>query len=254
MIGKIRNSIIAASLGTLFLTLGQITAHSAEPLAKPEIEKIVRDYLLKNPAILLEMQEALQAQEQEQIAERQAETIRDNKEAIYSSKFQIEMGDPNAPVTIIEFFDYNCGFCQRALADMQQLLEQDKGKVRFILKEFPVLGEQSIEAARVSMAFSKLMPEKHAEFHVKLLGLDGIKDGARALQVAEELGADTNELIGKMEDADIIGEIGETYQVADGLGITGTPSYLIGDNVIFGAVGLDQLRVHIATVENKNSQ
>ena len=171
---------------------------------------------------------------------KEKEYLASNMALITNSDYQIEFGDPNAPVTIVEFFDYNCHFCQRAMADMQDLLK-DNPNIRFVLREFPVLGEQSIEASRVSLAFSKLLPEKYGEFHLKLLGAEGVKNGDRAIQIAKELGADENQLLAEMEKPEIIEAIGSVYQIADPLGITGTPSYVIGDQVVFGAVGYDRL-------------
>ncbi|MEM9278698.1 MAG: thioredoxin domain-containing protein, partial [Pseudomonadota bacterium] len=134
-----------------------LAARAENDLSKDEIQKIVREYLLENPEILIEVQSALEQKQQAELAVTQQQTIQENYEAIYASPYQIVFGNPNASKTIVEFFDYNCGFCQRALADMQQFIETDKD-VKFVLKEFPVLGEASIEASQVSLAFSKVMP------------------------------------------------------------------------------------------------
>lgn len=234
---------------TALVLLAMVTASTSSfaqsNLDREEIEIIVREYLLKHPEILLEVQDALNRKQEAELAERQVATIDQNTEAIYNSPYQIEFGDPNAEITIVEFFDYNCGFCQRALADMQRMLENDKN-VRFVLKEFPVLGEQSIDASRVSLAMSQLMPDKYPQFHVELLGLEGVKNGARAMQVAVDLGADEEKLLEEMEKPYIIDAMSEVYQIADGLGVTGTPSYIVGKSVVFGAVGYDQLKKELS--------
>ena len=224
--------------------LGMTNAPAQETLDRPAVEQIIREYLLENPELLIEVQEALQKRQDEQLAEQQLQTIKDNEELIYSSPYQIEFGNPDAKVTIVEFFDYNCGFCQRALADMQQILESDND-VRFILKEFPVLGEASVGATRVSLAVSKILPEKYGEFHIRLLSMDGLKDAQRAMDLAVEMGADSSELAASLENPEIIDAITEIYTLADGLGITGTPSYVVGDNIVFGAVGYEQLKLAV---------
>jgi len=203
-----------------------------ETLDKAEIGKIVREYLLENPELMLEVQQALEAKQQNELTITQQGIINSQKNQIFSSSYQIEIGNPEAEITIVEFFDYNCGFCQRALTDMEIML-QSNNKLKFVLKEFPVLGEASIEATRVSMAFSKLVPEKHAEFHTELLSLPGQKDGDRAMQLAVKMGANQDEVLAEMENPAIIETIQETYELANSLGITGTPSYIVGNEVVF---------------------
>lgn len=222
-------------------------ANAQESLDKAEIGKIIREYLLENPELMLEVQQALEAKQQSDLAETQKEIITSQKEKLFSSDYQIEIGNPEANITIVEFFDYNCGFCQRALTDMQIMLQSNE-KLKFVLKEFPVLGEASIEATRVSMAFSKLLPQKHAEFHTELLSLPGQKDGERAMQLAVKMGANQEEVLAEMENPAIIETIQETYELANSLGITGTPSYVVGNEVVFGAVGHDQLENKIKSM------
>lgn len=238
MITKLRLlQITFAFLSAFSLSTNAIAQQS---LNKSEVEQIVREYLLANPELLLEVQQQLEEKQQSELSNKQAEVISSQKDEIFSAPYQIEIGNPNAEITIVEFFDYNCGFCQRALSDMQVLLKSNDN-LKFVLKEFPVLGEASIEATRVSMAVSKLLPEKHAEFHTKLLGMEGQKDGNRAMQLAVEMGASQIEIMMEMENPQIIETIQQTYGFANELGITGTPSYIIGNEVVFGAVGHDQL-------------
>jgi len=219
-----------------------------QALSKSDIEKIVRDYLLENPEIMLEVQEALEAKQQSELADAQKTIIDAERENFLSAPYTIKIGNPGAKTTIVEFFDYNCGFCQRALEDMQLMLEADND-IQFVLKEFPVLGEGSLEASRVSMAFSRIMPEKHADYHIRLLGLPGIKDYNSAVELALEMGANESALQKEIENPDIISTIQNTYELANGLGITGTPSYIIGDEVVFGAVGHEQLQEKIQNLE-----
>jgi protein-disulfide isomerase len=130
---------------------------------------------------------------------------------------------------------------------MIRFVENDKD-VRFILKEFPVLGEPSLEAHKVSLAFNRLMPEKAAQFHQELLTAEGRKDGAMAMALAVQMGADEATLKAESEKPEIMNAIREAYELADGLGITGTPSYVVGDEVVFGAVGYDQLNTRVANI------
>lgn len=215
-------------------------AYAQSEQEKTEIQLIIREYLLEHPELLLEMQEALQKKQQAELALRQEQFLAENTERIYASPYQIVFGPADAENTIVEFFDYNCGFCQRAVGDMEHMLNENKN-VRFILKEFPVLGEQSVEAAQVSMAFGKLNPDLHAKFHLDLLALEGIKDGQRALDLAESMGVNRDALEKELTNPEINNAIRDVYEIADGLGISGTPSYVSGNQVIFGAVGHEQL-------------
>ncbi len=238
-------SLAIAQQGTARAQENEAAAGNADSADRQRIETIIREYLLENPEIMIEVQEALQKKQQAEIASRQQETLQSSHEQIYAAPYQIEIGsDAPDAIRIVEFFDYNCGYCKRAMDDMHRLLADDN-KLRFILKEFPVLGEGSIEASRVSMAFSRVMPEKHAEFHVELLGLEGPKDGGRAMELAVSMGAEREKLVEEMDNPAIIATIQTTYEIANSLGITGTPSYIIGNEVVSGAVGYDELMQQI---------
>ncbi|MEZ5872253.1 MAG: DsbA family protein [Nitratireductor sp.] len=247
-----KSSATLAAIGfamAAFTVVAPPPAQAFDVSQKTEIEGIIREYLLANPEIMLEVQSALEKKQDEQKKLSQARTLSEMKNELYSSEHQVEIGDPNAPVTVVEFYDYNCGFCQRALGDMNKFVEQDKS-VRFILKEFPVLGEASLQAHKISQAFNRLMPEKAAEFHQLLLGSPGRKDGDVALKVAESLGADIAAVKAESEKPEILEGLKEAYRLADGLGITGTPSYVVGDEVVFGAVGFDALNVKVANLKS----
>ncbi len=245
-IGRIRAAMIALFAATsLFAATG--VAAAFEPAERAEIETIIREYLIANPEVMVEVQKSLESKRAAQQVAAQAKTLSDMKDVIFNSKNQIEIGAKDAPITVVEFFDYNCGYCQRALADMTAMMEADKG-IRFILKEFPVLGEPSLEAHKVTLAFNRLMPEKAGELHTKLLSAEGRKDGNVALAMALSMGADEAALKAEMEKPEILEAIKEVYAMADGLGISGTPSYVIGDEVVFGAVGLEQLNQRVANI------
>lgn len=207
---------------------------------RTQVEAIVRDYLLKNPEVMLEVQDALEAKQREEQRLASLGVITQNKDEIFDSTFDGVVGNPQGKVTIVEFYDYNCGFCKRALEDMQALTK-DNPDLRFVLKEFPILGPDSHKASVVSQAFHKLMPEKYGEFHTALLGGEGRATEAAAIKVALSLGADENKLREAMKDPAINEAFSRTYELATKLAITGTPSYVIGNEVVFGALGKDVL-------------
>jgi protein-disulfide isomerase len=208
-----------------------------------EIEGIVKDYLVQHPEVLQDAMDALDKQQKQADADKARVTIKDNNAAIFNSPHQVVLGNPQGSVTMVEFFDYNCAFCKRALPDMMSLLKTDPN-LRFVLKEFPVLGPSSVEAAHVAVAARMQDPtgKKYIEFHQKLLGGRGAADKERALAVAKEVGFDMARLEKDMDSDEVKQTIDEDMKLADALGVNGTPSYVVGDEVVVGAVGIDTLK------------
>ncbi len=216
------------------------TASADTKIDRAEVEGIIRDYLLKNPEVLLEAQEALEAKQKEEQRIASLGVIEKAKDEIFNSTFDGVVGNPKGKVTIVEFYDYNCGYCKRAIDDMHALTKSDPD-VRFVLKEFPILGPDSQKASVVSMAFHLMHPEKYGEFHNALLGGQGRATEATAIKVAVSLGADEAALREKMKDPSITEAFSKTFELANKLAITGTPSYVVGNEVVFGALGQEVL-------------
>ena len=208
---------------------------------KREIERIVRDYILQNPEIVEKALVTLDTQRREAEAAEQAEKISELKDTILNSPNQAVIGNPNGQVTLVEFFDYNCGYCKRALNDLLALVESDPN-LRVVMKEFPILSEGSIEAARISIAVKDLKPELYMDYHRELLGRGGTANEQKAISVARELGLDTNALKKKAEEASVTENLQEVRQIAEALGINGTPTYVVGGELIPGAVGFERLQ------------
>ncbi len=231
---------------------GAAQTGAALPAASPEFDAAIRDYLLRNPEVLVEAQETLQRKEEEkQRASAKAAITRDSAK-IFNAKTDAVVANPQAEITMVEFFDYNCGYCKRALDDMNKLIAENKD-IRFVLKGFPILGQDSHGAHVVSEAFKKIAPEKYLDFHRKLMGGQGRADEARAVAVALELGVDEAALRKTMKDPAIEEAFRETYQLANDLGITGTPSYVVADEVVFGAVGMETLAEKVANAKTCGS-
>ncbi len=207
----------------------------------------IRDYLIANPGILEDVVVELDRQRTDQQAQQQAAAIEANHDLIFNSPRQVVLGNPNGDVTLVEFFDYNCPYCKAALGDMTQLVADDPN-LRIVLKEFPVLGTGSTEAAQVAAAVAMLAPERYNDFHLLLLGSAAQADGALAIQAAVQVGLNEADIRALMDTPEVSAVIQESYTLADALGLTGTPSYVLGDSVIVGAVGYDALRQMIDSV------
>ncbi len=213
---------------------------------RTEIEGIVKSYLVAHPEVLQAAMDALDKQQKQADADKAQATIKKDNATLFDSPHQVVLGNPQGSEQVVEFFDYNCAFCKRALPDMLTLLKTDPN-LKFVLKEFPVLGPGSVEAAHVAVAARMQDPtgKKYIEFHEKLLGGRGPADKARALAVAKEVGFDMPRLEKDMDSDEVKTTIDEDMKLADALGVSGTPTYVVGGEVVVGAVGLDELKAKL---------
>ena len=226
-----------------------MTVASADGLDRKEVETIVREYLLSPiPSCCSKCSRRSTPSRRRSRRSRRRRSSTAPRTRSTGRPHDGIVGNPDGKVTIVEFFDYNCGYCKRAIEDMQALTAADPD-LRFVLKEFPILGPDSQKASVVSMAFHNLMPEKYSEFHNQLLGGHGRAGEANAIKIAVSLGADEAKLREAMKDPKITDIFNETYDLANKLAITGTPSYVIGNEVVFGAQGLDVLNEKLAVVK-----
>jgi len=247
---QIRGLLALAGLFALLVMPVSPASQAAEKsgftdMQRQEIEGLVREYLLKNPGILREMMTALDANETRERASAQSKALSENADAIFRSANDIVLGNPKGDVTLVEFFDYNCGFCKRALKDLQKLLKTDKN-LKVVIKEYPILSTGSLEAARVSMAANR--QGNYLKFHAALLGARGQVDGKKALKLASKLGLDMDKLKADMDRPEIRKSLASVQKLARRLGISGTPAYIIDDAIIPGAVGIENLRAQIAKI------
>lgn len=224
------------------------TTTEASQIDRGQVEQIVRDYLLSKPEIMLEVQQALELKRQEEERTANLATIEESRAEIFNAAYDGVVGNPDGKITIVEFYDYNCGFCKRAQEDMLALTDADP-ELRFVLKEFPILGADSQKAHVVSMAFRAIAPEKYGEFHNQLLGGQGRATEESAIKIALALGADEARLHEEMKNPAISEAFSQTYELANKLAITGTPSYVVGNEVVFGALGKEVLAEKIEAVK-----
>ena len=231
----------------VFLILGSaIQAVQAQGLTteqKRSVETIIYDYLLKNPLVIRQALDSLQVQEENQKKLRQAAALQNLKAELLSNPASPITGNPKGDVTIVEFFDYNCGYCKKVLKTVKDLIILDGG-VRLVFKEFPILGPSSEIAAKSALAAKK--QGKYVEFHNELMRAGPIND-ERIKATATKLGLDLERLNKDAQDPKIQQEIMRNYQLAEELGINGTPAFIIGGELIPGAIELDQFKKIIAS-------
>jgi protein-disulfide isomerase len=248
ILARTRPALLASmAAATLLFAVPASAQQTFSDDQKHAIEGIIKDYLMAHPEVLQDAMAALDKKQQDAEAEKARTSIKDNNATLFNSPHQVVLGNPQGTTTVVEFFDYNCGYCKKALPDMLTLLKTNSN-IKFVLKEFPVLGEGSVEAAHVAVAARMQDPtgKKYIEFHQKLLGGRGPADKAHALAVAKDVGFDMPRLEKDMDSAEVKTTIDEDMKLADALGVNGTPSYVIGGELVVGAVGLDALKEKMA--------
>ncbi len=228
----------------------EIVESAPAELDREEVGQIVRDYLLDNPRLLEEVIDALEQEQAGAQAEAQRAAIVDNRDALLDPPHGYVAGNPEGDVTMVEFFDYNCPYCRQMVPVVMRLIDEDPD-LRVILLDWPVLGEESVEASRIAMAVKRVLPDRYLEFHQALMQQRGRIDGDRAVAIAEEFGVDSDELSEAAAAAEIDTALQEAEQLGSRIGLRGTPSYIVGDEVLGGAVGGEMLREEIAKVREE---
>lgn len=202
------------------------------------IEQIVRDYIVAHPEVLIEAMTSLEAKETAARKKAQTSALNKNRKAIFNDPSSFVAGNPKGDVTIVEFFDYNCGYCKRAVAPLLDAVAKD-GKVRLVLKELPILGPSSVTASHAALAAQR--QGKYMELYKALYAHKGPLDDEAVFNIAADVGLDIKQLSKDMMDPAIAKTISRNEELADALGISGTPGFIIGDKYYAGAQSHDEL-------------
>lgn len=229
------------------LTADHASSRQVAELDPAKVNKIVEDFLMNDPQILERVGQKLQEARQVAAREAQKTLLDDHKAAIYDATTNVVLGNPAGDVTLVELFDYNCGYCRNALPDLAALLAEDP-KLKVILKDFPILSQGSVDAARVAALVHADSKINYWDFHQKLFSVRGQVGADQALKVAEELGGNRVEMMLDMNGKQTTEGLQDTYMLAKALDISGTPTYILGDELIPGAIGLDVLRTKIGNL------
>lgn len=227
---RIKHALFAALTGATLLA----APVQASELTKSDVEQIVRDYLVKNPEIFGRDVQRPACQAGEPAGRERQDADRSPCQAALRQP-DPESGNPKGSLTVVEFFDYNCGYCKRAHPLIQQLLSEDK-EIRYIYKQFPILSETSYYAARAALAVKLGQPDKYQAFHDKLYAHQGpLSDEARVKDVARAAGVDWSKVEAKIKDGSIDQNLGTNRALAEAMAISGTPAFIIGDQILRGA-------------------
>jgi protein-disulfide isomerase len=234
-----------------FLAAGLLTAApsaQAQGLTdaqKKDVEAIIGDYLRANPQIILESVRAMQEREQAAQAQRQRDALTTRRQEIEKDPSTPVIGNANGDVTVTEFFDYRCGYCKAVFPSVLQLLKDDTN-VRYVLKELPILSPESRIASKLALAVWKNEPKRYRDLHTRLMSAQGDFSEKRIFAIAKEAGVDVERARRTMEDPEIERTIDANMGLAQALGITGTPGFVIGQQLAPGAIDYATLKRYIA--------
>ena len=242
-----RPIMLATAVLVAVIGSAEVDAQTAAPLDKAAVERIIKDYLLREPEVVYQALEELQQRRELEEANRQRGLVVARKGDIFDDPTDPVLGNPDGDVTLVEFFDYRCGYCRNMVPSMRAMVEKDQ-KLKLVMKEFPILGPDSVVASQAALAARK--QGKYAEMHFALFQTKDLTE-AGVLQIAKSLGLDTARLLKDMKHEDIEREITRTRALATELGITGTPSFVVADTLIPGAVPVGRLAELIAAERAK---
>ncbi len=244
------NVLATALLGSM-LTFNSAAAEMSKT-EQANIEKIMHQYLVSHPEILIEMSNALRAKQETQQADTDKNLLQQHANQIFKQADDPVTGNPQGTLTVVEFVDYNCGYCKRSAPLIQELLKKDK-EIRYIYKEFPILSDTSVYASKAALAVNALEPAKYEAFHNALMEHPGaLKSNDDVMNVAKKQGLDWSKIVAKINDPAIDKKIATNHAIAQTLNITGTPAFIIGDQLLRGAPqSLEMLEESIKRARSK---
>ena len=249
MISSHRFKVSGLVFALLFaLPLGVPAAESPEAARRQEIETVIREYLQAHPEVVAEALQEMERREQEAQRKRTAEAVRAHLAELTQDSGSPVGGNPQGAVTIVEFFDYQCGYCKKEAGEIDKLLQTDSD-VRVVYKDLPILGPASTFAARAALAAQK--QGKHAALHATLLAANGALTDQRVLRLAAQVGLDTTRLEKDMADPAVDETLARNAHLREVLDIRGTPALVIGMELIPGAVDFDTLKRLVAQARKK---
>ena len=240
MLRGILLALVIAAAGPAFA--GEEALNAAQ---KKAVGEVIREYLLANPEIVYEALRTLRERQEAENRERSRKSLAAKRDDLLDDPAAPVGGNPRGDVTIVEFFDYQCGYCKRVFPTIKELIEKD-GNIRYVFKEFPILGPASMVAARAALAVWSVDRGKYGAFHTALMTSTGALTERKILRAAESQGLDMDKFRAAMGGAEIAAAIRDNIELARVLGIKGTPAFVIGDQLVPGAADMDTFKRLVA--------
>ena len=236
---------VVAFIIALFALIGSAQAQGLTDAQKKDVEALIGEYLRAHPEVILESVRAMQEREQAAQAERQQQGLVSRRQDIERDPATPVIGNPNGDVTVTEFFDYRCGYCKAVFPTVLQLLKDDP-KVRYVMKELPILSPESRIAAKLALAVWKNEPKRYQELHTRLMGAQGDFSERRIFALAKEAGVDVERARKAMDAPEIEQVLAANMDLAQALGINGTPAFVVGKQLAPGAIDYETLKRFVA--------
>lgn len=240
-----RWTAIALALVLLSWPLGGRAEDALTPAQVRAVEALIESYILAHPDIIERASARLEEEKRLAAAQTTREIIAAHRDALLNDPHAFVMGNPSGDVTIVEFFDYRCSYCKRAYPTVAAFIAEDPG-VRVVLREFPILGPESTLASQYAIATLRAAPDKYLALHGALMESRGALDKAALDQIVAEVGIDAAAIAAEASSAGVAEVIATSYRLADMLGVSGTPAFVIGEQLVPGAVGIERLRTIVA--------
>ncbi len=236
---------LLAAAAAAALLVGAPAARAFDEAEKAALHEEIRAFLKTNPEVVIEALQAYDAKQRAEAAALETKLLVDNAEAIYYDDHSHVRGNPEGDLTLVEFLDYRCGFCKRAHSKILDIVEKD-GNIRYVIKEFPILGPQSVVAAKAALASIGLDEAKTSAFQDLLMEHEGELDTASILALGKQAGLDEKKLTAAMADPRIENLITMNYRLARSLDINGTPAFAIGATLLRGDLPAEDIQAAIA--------
>jgi protein-disulfide isomerase len=242
--------VAASALAALAALAAPGAPAGAQGLTEADVKRLALEAILENPEVLMEAVEILRQRQEEQAAAAQAAAIAELRPLLENDPDAPVLGNPEGDVTVVEFFDYNCPYCKEAAADLRALLAGDPG-IRMVMREFPILGEGSVVAAKAALAARA--QGLYEPLHWALMAHRGRKDEAAVMRIAAEVGLDLDRLRADMESAEVAEHLRTSRELAEAAGFNGTPAFVIGGEGVPGRIPLTEMQALVATARAAGS-
>ena len=231
------------SLALLASPVQALDLSNMSPAERDAFGAQVREYILENPDLILEAFQILE--QRRELAEAQADIqlVEANKDELFNDGYSWVGGNPDGDITLVEFMDYRCGYCRRAVPEVAKLLKND-GNIRLVIKEFPILGEASMISSRFAVA-SKIVAgdDAYKQVHDALLEFGGEPTEVTLRRLSDSLGLDTDAVFAEMGSDTVTQQIAQTRALAQKLNISGTPTFVLGTELLRGYLPADQMEL-----------
>ncbi|WP_238366100.1 DsbA family protein [Mesobacterium pallidum] len=237
-----RPLLLAAGLALSATAAAAFDVEAMSAAERDAFRAEIRAYLLDNPEVIMEAVQVLEQRDAQAQAANDQTLVQVNAEALFDDGFSWVGGNPEGDVTVVEFLDYRCGYCRKAQPELEELVESD-GNIRLIIKEFPILGPDSLTSSRFAIAVKQVAgDEAYASVHDALMALNGEVSEPALRRLASTLGLDADAIIARMESDEVTQVIAETRALGQRMQISGTPTFIMGDQMLRGYAPLEAMR------------